>query len=856
MPKPTLNIIPFSHLDLFWAGSREECLSRGGRVISTALDLLEKYPQYRFMIESTNFLETYLDCRPERREAMRCLAQSGQLEIIPMRSIIYSHLPSGETAIRNLLYGKEFCREQLGISPTIMSMSDIPGCTPQTPQIAALAGMTEVVLSRGFKPHTDHVKWRGLDGTAIRAYCPWHYANLAMAISYEDYNEMLKYEAQVEEYVAQADCPQICHWGMDLYILNENIFHNIARWNREGHRQLFFSTFREFFDATSRVERPEISGGIPSIWPHIESSWPDLWPLDVPAETALARAEFFGALSVLAGDRNDYPREEIKQAWLKLLDSMDHNQNGCGGDSADADKLQLKQLVTMLADSWTQKYAWRLAAKATAPRADTFPIVVFNPLSWRRSGIVRARGAGYGSSYSDLFDGAWRTNTDPYRSSSKRNFRLLDASGNEVPFKLESHLKGCADVLEISFFVSGLPGFGAQVFYLEMAEPAKFDSPFTITRDRDEDKQNCRRYLGCDLVENRFFKLEIKRLTGEFSLFDKRSGRTLIRDAAIIGLEERRGEYITCMELSGRIMPAILNTVEITADNAVYAAVEITGSVYGQRFIQKLTLAADKATVDIENRIFWQGERYVRIEQSFPFVSEERGVITYGVPFGQERYPETIYHSPTDGPDPEANPEDPTTNIRLVREWVDISDSINGITIGSDHRMWTFAGNTLRNCMVRGIGWTSGGYILEDDLTERAHQRPPCGEYVFRYRLEPHPAAEAVTGQIGWELNQPMHCVAVADYSLADKPGIDLPELPDTSASSVIISWVKIAEDGEAVILRCFEAAGKKAQLDLPQLSGRQYLETDFSENGGKAVSKTLHFRPFEIKTIKIITNN
>ena len=45
--KAPVYLVPFSHLDLFWAGSREECLTRGIEVIRTALRLLRKYPGNR-----------------------------------------------------------------------------------------------------------------------------------------------------------------------------------------------------------------------------------------------------------------------------------------------------------------------------------------------------------------------------------------------------------------------------------------------------------------------------------------------------------------------------------------------------------------------------------------------------------------------------------------------------------------------------------------------------------------------------------------------------------------------------------------------------------------------------------------
>ena len=134
-------LTPFSHLDLFWAGTRAECLTRGITVIKTALDLLDRYPEYRFMIEATNFLELFLETCPDEKSRIQTHVQSRRLEVIPMRAITLTQLPSGETLVRNILYGREFCQRELGSVSKVISMSDIPGITPQMPQITARSGM-------------------------------------------------------------------------------------------------------------------------------------------------------------------------------------------------------------------------------------------------------------------------------------------------------------------------------------------------------------------------------------------------------------------------------------------------------------------------------------------------------------------------------------------------------------------------------------------------------------------------------------------------------------------------------------------------------------------------------------------
>ncbi len=49
-------VVPFSHLDLFWAGTREECLSRGNRIITKAVHMAAHYPEFRFLLEDEVFV--------------------------------------------------------------------------------------------------------------------------------------------------------------------------------------------------------------------------------------------------------------------------------------------------------------------------------------------------------------------------------------------------------------------------------------------------------------------------------------------------------------------------------------------------------------------------------------------------------------------------------------------------------------------------------------------------------------------------------------------------------------------------------------------------------------------------------
>src|SRR5262245_12015011 len=55
-PTNQVYLIPFSHLDLMWAGTREECLSRGSRIIAKAVELCRRQSEFRFLLEDEVFV--------------------------------------------------------------------------------------------------------------------------------------------------------------------------------------------------------------------------------------------------------------------------------------------------------------------------------------------------------------------------------------------------------------------------------------------------------------------------------------------------------------------------------------------------------------------------------------------------------------------------------------------------------------------------------------------------------------------------------------------------------------------------------------------------------------------------------
>jgi len=157
--------MPFSHLDLFWLGEREECLSRGNRIISRAIDICEREPEFRFLLEDMVFVKNYFVSHPEKKEALTRLVYKGQIEVAPKYAGIYASMIPGEAHVRNFLYGKSLARELLGVDLLVAHQGDLLAHTLQYSQILCKCGVPYAILCRLGPNQTPLFQWQGLDGS-------------------------------------------------------------------------------------------------------------------------------------------------------------------------------------------------------------------------------------------------------------------------------------------------------------------------------------------------------------------------------------------------------------------------------------------------------------------------------------------------------------------------------------------------------------------------------------------------------------------------------------------------------------------------------------------------------------------
>jgi alpha-mannosidase len=125
--------------------------------------------------------------------------------------------------------------------------------------------------------------------------------------------------------------------------------------------------------------------------------------------------------------------------------------------------------------------------------------------------------------------------------------------------------------------------------------------------------------------------------------------------------------------------------------------------------------------------------------------------------------------------------------------------------------------------------------------------RADNGEQKFTYAFTASTSSfqESDIIRQGYELNvKPLVLTGLADSKSFYR----------VSAKSVILETAKPAEDGNGVILRLYEATGGHANcsIDASQEFGKAYYCDLLEGNIGDADIKSLEFKPFEIKTIRL----
>lgn len=176
---PKLYMMGQSHLDIAWLWPIEETKRKIARTLSNQMALLEQYPAYKYVQSQPYLFQIVKDLYPELYGRIKYYVAEGR--IIPEGGMWVepdTNIPSGESLVRQFLYGKAFFREQFGVENEMLWLPDVFGYSGNLPQIMRKCGIPYFASVKMYQTYDNVVDpfpyntftWEGIDGSTVSVH--------------------------------------------------------------------------------------------------------------------------------------------------------------------------------------------------------------------------------------------------------------------------------------------------------------------------------------------------------------------------------------------------------------------------------------------------------------------------------------------------------------------------------------------------------------------------------------------------------------------------------------------------------------------------------------------------------------
>jgi alpha-mannosidase len=822
--------IPHTHWEGAVFKTREEYLDLGLANILRALALLKTHPDYRFVLDQVCYIKPFLERYPEEEVPFRQFVKEGRLELVGGTDVMADvNMPGGESFVRQMLYGKRYFRQKLGVEVTVGWQLDTFGHHPQIPQLLKLGGYNSLWTQRGMAdPNTpSEFLWQGLDGTQIPTFWLPH----SYALTYGSPVELPAFSEFFQQRFA-AIAPysrgrgRVGLAGADVCEPEAHVPALVEQFNRQSDApfRLRIAVPTDFEALVAqRLDQPVVRGDFNPIFQGTYSSRIELKQRTRDLERLLTTAEKLGVvLRWLAAPTDE---EVLWRAWEPMLFNQAHDlMSGVMTDHVYEDTIRGYDFSQRIANDEVQARL-RATSAAIDTQGEGIPVAVWNMLGWPRTDIVVAEVGLSDSGITDL--------------------GMVGPDGQAVPVQMLHATRAHDGALlkaQVAFVARAVPAMGYSIYRLL---PLRTSAGSTA-KARDE-----------PVLENEFYRLEFEPNSGAMTRLMVKSSQWDVLDGPgnVVVREQDHGDlwelyhnlesgFVTNKAPHSAPRPgqAVFSNEQTgtrgtVSRGPVFSEFKVAHPFGGQNnFATTVRLYAGLRRIDIRTQIL-NNEKSVRYRVLFP-TSIRDGESYHEIPFGAIRRPVGI--------------ELPAQN------WVDYGNHEQGLAVlnrglpGNNVSQGTMMLSLLRSTRIQAYGY-GGGYepgMSSDTGFELAK------EITFDYALVPHTGdwSEAMVYRDGLEFNHPLlaHTVAVHAGPLPKRRGF-----LQITPPNVVLSALKPGPDGTAV-LRVYEATGKSTHASIrlsAQIAAAE--EVNLMEDSGPQLAVAdntlqLDLRAFEIKTFKL----
>ena len=788
-----------THIDTAWLWPLSETVRKCGRTFSTAVRLMEQYPSFHFSCSQAQLYEYTREHYPSLYEEIgKWVAASRWHTTGAMWVETDCNVPSGESLIRQIIFGLEYYQREFGTRPRTCWLPDVFGYPASLPQI--LAGcdvpyfMTCKLHWQSTNPFPNHLFWwEGIDGSRVLAHIPKlrNYYNgfpnpEQLTVAWENFLQKGSHDEvmlpfgfgdggggvtpemmeRVDRSAAYPCLPATRIGGEEQYF-DEALrdADELPVWVGE----LYLETHRGTYTTQSRTKRANRF-----------------------SERLLREAEIWGSLANSTGA--DISLSPLNDAWRRVLTQQFHDILP-GSSIAEV-------YVDALADhDWAQGVATGVRDAATSWLADRTAgggtVCVFNGLSWSRGDPVEA-----------IID-------DPGEP-----FHLIGAAGRPCPVQVIGREE---DRLKIVFEPDDVPSMGLERYRVELGEADL--SPLVASEQG---------------LENEFFRVELDEAGAIVRLLDKRYNREVIAEGQRANVwqlfqdgPEREAAWNIHDTFDRRqyefAEPA---KITVTERGPVRAIVHVERAYRDTRIGYDIVLYRRTPRVDFVADVDWQ-ERQTLLKVAFP-VAVRSSYASYEIQFGATQRP-THRNTSWDQQKFEV----------AAHRWADLSEAGYGVSLLNDSRYgYDVRDNVLRLTLLRG--------------TEYPDPEADRGRHEFTYSLLPHAGdwSEGETVRRARELNEPMLALSLEGEANSQPTAHSYLQV---EGRGVVVETLKPAEDGHGWILRLYESHGGRnrvrVRFDRPpdRVVACNLIEEPKGEVPVVVDEFSFPIEPFEIVTFRVV---
>src|SRR5215211_7180594 len=328
-PVGRLALTGHAHLDLAWLWPVSETLRKGRRTFASVLSLMERYDDFVFN-QSSAQLYSWIEAEsPEIFERVKKRVEEGRWEPVGGSWVESDcQIPSGESMVRQMLYGQRYFEEKFGHRSRVAWLPDAFGFSPALPQLLKGAGMGGFFTYKLNWSETnefpyDLYEWEGIDGSTVIAH---DFENPG-----QDYNGNISPQdiyGTWRNFEGKRHHPESLFsfgWGDGGGGPSERMLENYARMKSfPAMPRLRMTRVEDFFATLPEEGLPEWVGEL-----YLElhrgtlTSQGAIKALNREAEHRLLEAEAIATMAALHG--GDYQREELETVWKTLLLNQFHD---------------------------------------------------------------------------------------------------------------------------------------------------------------------------------------------------------------------------------------------------------------------------------------------------------------------------------------------------------------------------------------------------------------------------------------------------------------------------------------------------------------------------------------------------